>query len=189
MTTARLVSLFLSFSLAAAAVHAEPFEVWEDSGAIWGRDLAGGEAWRLSRGANAHSPDLDGPLAVWVADWSYQADIMGGYLDGRWPVDFAISVRTTIQSNPQVSFIGTAEAECYTVWQEPTGLWANRIGHDGTNGELMVPGYTGAFTLECKTLTWDGGSLELPYFQATPEPSALMLLAIAVICLGWRRHG
>jgi hypothetical protein len=183
----RVATCLVMVFVVASIAQAEPYAVWETNGTIWGRDLATNDEWQLSRGANCHSPDLDGPIAVWVADWSYPADIMGAYLDGRFPVDFAMAVDPAIQSEPQVSWLNDRPYEIlYVTWKQTGGIWGKRTGLNSSWYVELVPDYTGPYTLDGRTLAWDGGSLELsPELlpPPVPEPDVLSMLCLAALSM------
>ena len=63
----RYYVLLLSLVLLPAVAQAEPFEVWEDTGIIYSRDLATGEELRLSSwDGGCSQPDVDGLRnAIW----------------------------------------------------------------------------------------------------------------------------
>jgi len=189
MTTARLVSLFLLFSLTAAPVHAEQlYEVWEDSGNIWARELPEGDPWQISRGTNCHDPDVDGPVAIWIADWSYSADVMYRRLNGGSRLDMALSVSPAVQSDPQVGYVGISpNDEIYGLWRQQGGIWGRRVSrHDSSWYIELVPNYSGPYTLEGDMLTWDGGTMQLTPENmptAVPEPDAFTLICASAFSL------
>ena len=191
----RYCILLLCFVLLPAAAQAERFEVWEVEGTIWARELATGDEWPISRGANAHSPYVDGRLAVWIADWSYHADVMFARLTqdhspGNAFIDWAVAIQPETASDPRISDIGNIEGDrAYVTWRLNGGIWAQRLHDFAPPAVEVVPDYTGPYTLAGHTLSWDGGSMELwfPTPPAIPEPSALMLLLVGCPLVLWRR--
>lgn len=182
--------LLIVLCLSALPCQAEPFTVWEQSSTIWARDEATDLEWQISRGANAHSPDVDGPVAVWIADWSYSADVMGINLPPT-RVDWSIAVQPAVASEPQVSYLNLPGEYAYVAWRQDGGIWARRLRDLAPHPAEIVPNYAGPYTLEGRTLTWDGGSTDLHLPTPVPEPSMLLLVvlaAVAGLCLLCRRH-
>jgi hypothetical protein len=175
----------LAFTTAAGA---EPFYVWEQDREIWSRDEATGLERKISRSDNAWSPDWDGNFAVWIADWSWSADVMGAWLDDRaFGHARSIHVSTAISSDPRVSAVFDEPNVRHAVaWRETGGVWAQTLGLGQPVGSLVVPDYTGPFDLNGNILTWDFGSLELvDGSPPVPEPSTPVLLLIGMLCCGW----
>ena len=189
MSTTRLLSLFLF--LLPSAVRAEPFFVWEQDRQIWSRDEATGEEKQVSRSDNAWSPDWDGNFAVWIADWAYPSNVMGSWLDDHWHHPFphnALHVSQAVASDPRVSAVeGNPWVRHFVVWREDDSLWALSLGHQQPTGQQVVSDYTGPFDLDGGTLTWEGGTMDLPWFdpEAIPEPGTAVMLLIGLVCCGW----
>lgn len=181
--------LAVSLCLLAASAQAEPYTVWEQDQNIWSRDEATGLERQISwTGTNGHSPDWDGNYAVFIADWSYAADVMGAWLDDR-PFGYprSIHVCPSISSDPRVSIVLDEPNVRHAVaWREDGAIWAQTLGTGQPAGYLAVADYTGPFDLQGNILTWDGGSLELTDRSSpVPEPSTLVLLLIGLVCCGW----
>jgi hypothetical protein len=196
MSAARFSCLLLflfvfAFTTAAAA---DPFEVWEQDGTIWARELATGDEWPISRGANAHSPYADGRWAIWIADWSYAADVMGARLTqdhdpNNTFIDAAIAVQPEIAWDPRISDIGNVEGDrLYATWKMNGGIWAVRIGDFAPPPVEVVPDYTGPYSLDGHTLTWDDGTMELWFpTPEIPEPSTVVMLLVGLVCVLLKR--
>lgn len=173
--------------LATTSAQAEPYTVWEDSGTIWTRDEGTGVEWQISRNVNAHSPVLDGTLAVWIEDWSFPADVMGIVLTrpGSGLPAWSVAVQPEIASDPRVSQLKLPDEYAYVVWRQSGGIWGRRLRDLAPPAAEIVPQYTGPFDLTGRTLTWDGGSVDLHFPTAVPEPGTLVLLLIGLACCGW----
>lgn len=184
--------------LVPSVAQAERFTAWEQDGTIWAREEATGDEWQISRGANCHSPYVDGPLAIWIADWSFAADVMMARLTqdhspGQSFVDWAVHVGPETASDPKVSYIGTTVGDrAYAAWKMNGGLWAERWWDHAPPPVEVVPNYDGPYTLEGHTLSWDGGSMELWFpTPEVPEPGTLAILsigALALLAYAWRRR-
>lgn len=179
--------LLIALCLCTLPCQAKPYTVWEQDRQIWSRDEATGIERRISRSDNAWSPDWDGNFAVWIADWSYAADVMGGWLDDR-AMGHARSMHvcSAISSDPRVSAVfDEPNVRHAIVWREDDSLWAQTLGTKQPVGYLAVPDYTGPFDLSGNILTWDGGNMELvDGSPVIPEPSMLVLLVVGVLCCG-----
>ncbi len=174
--------LAASLCLVAAFAEAEPYTVWEQDGTIWSRDEAiPGSEWQISRGGNCHSPVIDGPLAIWIGDWATPSNVMGRDVAQNFPVDWIVRVASA--SNPQVSYLSLPDEWAYVAWRENGGIWARRMRDGSPRAKEVVGGYTGPYTLEDRTLTWNGGSTDLSVLMV-PEPSTLVLLLIGLACCG-----
>ena len=174
--------LAISLCLVATSAQAEPFSVWEQGGAIWSMDDAiPGSAWQISRGGNAHSPVIDGPLAIWIADWSTPSNVMGRDVTQGAMADWI--VRIAHASDPRVSYMGLQDEWAYVAWREGGGIWAKRMRDLSPRAEEVVPSYAGPYDLDGRMLTWDGGTMELNFpTRVTPEPSTLVLLLVGLLC-------
>ena len=183
--------LAVSLCLVAASAQAEPYTAWEQNGTIWSRDEAvPGSDWQISRGANCHSPVIDGPLAIWIGDWATPSNVMGRDVAQNFPVDWIVRIASA--SDPQVSYLRLPDEWAYVAWRENGGIWAKRLrDRPVTPTKEVVGNYTGPYTLEERTLTWDGGSMDLSVLlvpEPAPEPSTLVLLLIGLVCLAVHRR-
>lgn len=173
--------LLIVLCLSALPCRAEPYTVWEEDQNIWSRDEATGIEQQISwTGTNGRSPDWDGNFAVYIADWSYPADVMGAWLDGRpmWHPR-SIHVCPSISSDPRVSAVfDEPNVRHAVVWREDGSLWAQTLGTKQPKGYLAVPDYIGPFDLQGNILTWDGGSMELEdRSPIVPEPEGWVFMA------------
>ncbi len=186
--------LAASLCLVATAAQAE-WIAWEQNKEIWATDLETDISWKISRGGNAHSPKVDGRLAVWIVDWSWSADVMGYFFGTGMPA-YSVQVQPAVASDPQVSWISNGNTHAFYAWRQDGGLWARESAYDirtpWVQPQAIVPDYTGPYTLDGSTLTWDGGNTYLPdYAAVVPEPSTLLLLGtggLALLSHGWRRR-
>ena len=180
--------LAVSLCLVTASAQAEPFSVWEQDGTIWSRDEAiPGSDWQISRAGNAHSPVMDGPLAIWIADWSTPSNVMGRDVASTFPADWIVRIASA--SDPRVSYLNLPDEWAYVAWREGGGIWAKRLRDLSPRAVELVPDYAGPYDLDGRTLTWDGGTMELnfPTVEA-PEPSTLVVLLVGLLCLAVHRR-
>jgi len=192
-----LLVLFLLPSVA----HAEPFEVWEDLGIIWARDLATGEELRLSSAdGGASNPDVDGNLALWLDPRLGIPAVYGYWLSNPSPFPsdgpYAISDSRSAMSDPSAGWIGDFRNEfAYVVWREGGDVWHDPIRHHQGGfstwpiKSIVLEDYAGPFDVDGRMLTYDGGTLNLNDFVVypppVPEPGTLVMLLAGLLCAVW----
>lgn len=189
----RSLLFFLAALGAATVAQAEQYEVWEDSGWIWGRDNQVAEEWTLSRWATGSQPAFDGYTAVWIDSRHYGTDILGysfkaAEIYGRNDAEFPMVISDVYRSDPHISYMEdaatpVADGTYWVAWRQGGGVWAVYWAMDSTRKPLeILPDYTGPFSMDLDVLTYEGGTVQLedPGYPL-PEPGTLWLLATAVV--------
>jgi len=201
MTTARLVLCCSVLYLLPASTSAEIFEVWEDSGDIFAKEIATGEVRNLTAVWDypAWEPNISAYTAVFTTSAPEGISIRGYDLDDRFPREsFPVFYPTMggAPSEPQVSVVNPAGlGDYWCAFRYQGGIWAQHIQPPVINSDAYeaLADYAGIFDVEANSLIYEGGIIALADQTPpeTPEPTTtiLFLTAIAIVLIGFRRHG